>query len=79
MRHALGAVLSVLHDGMPRYIETVSYADKVLFMPICDGEIKKNNLLGVVDIVYVKPVINNQPFATPNGLNLATIFEIPAL
>ncbi len=56
MRHALGAVLSVLHGGMPRYVETVSYADKVLFMPIRDGEIKRNDLLGVVDVVYVKPV-----------------------
>ncbi len=56
MRHALGAVIDVLHGGIPRYVETVSYADRVIFLPICDGEVKKNDLLGVVDLVYVKPV-----------------------
>jgi len=56
MRHALGAVVEVLHDGMPKYVETVSYVDKVLFLPICNGKIKKNDLLGVVDVVYVKPI-----------------------
>ncbi|MCD6493434.1 MAG: DUF22 domain-containing protein [Archaeoglobaceae archaeon] len=56
MRHALGAVIELLHSGEPKYVEKVRYADQVLFLPIFDGEIKKGELLGVVNIFYIKPV-----------------------
>jgi len=54
MRHALGAVLDVLHAGKPKYVETVSYADRVLFLPIHNGIVEKGDLLGVVNVIYVK-------------------------
>lgn len=41
MRHALGAVLEILHAGEPRYVEKVRWADQVIFLPICDGVVKK--------------------------------------
>ena len=55
MRHALGAVVELLHAGKPEYVEKVRYADQVLFLPIHDGEIKKGELLGVVNVIYIKP------------------------
>lgn len=60
MRHALGAVVEILHTGEPTYVEKVRYADHVLFLPIHDGEIRKGELLGVVNVIYIKPVKKNQ-------------------
>ena len=54
MRHALGAVLEILHAGEPRYVEKVRWADQVIFLPICDGVVKKGDLLGVVNVIYIK-------------------------
>ncbi|RLI80506.1 hypothetical protein DRP05_00615 [Archaeoglobales archaeon] len=56
MRHALGAVVEILHVGEPKYVEKVRYAGSVLFLPIHDGVIKKGELLGVVNVIYIKPV-----------------------
>lgn len=60
MRHALGAVVEILHAGEPKYVEKVRYADRVLFLPIYDGEVKKGELLGVVNVFYIKPVIKSK-------------------
>lgn len=51
MRHALGAVLEI-----SRYVEKVRWADQVIFLPICDGVVKKGDLLGVVNVIYIKTV-----------------------
>ena len=60
MRHAYGSVIDVFHVGKPKYVENVRYVDYAVFLPICDGEIKKGELLGVINIIYVKPIAKSK-------------------
>ncbi len=51
MRHAYGSIIDVLHAGKPKYVEKVRYVDYAVFLPICDGEIRRGELLGVIKII----------------------------
>jgi hypothetical protein len=54
MRHALGVVVDVFSPGKVRRVEESKKISQVIFLPIRDGEIGENELLGVLNINYVK-------------------------
>ena len=54
MRHALGCVLDVFQPGEPKKVEERKKITGVLFLPIKGGIIKKGQLVGVINVRYVK-------------------------
>ncbi len=52
MRHALGVVLGIHKAGSPKHVESTRVADEVIFFPIKDGEVKKGDLLSVINVIY---------------------------
>jgi hypothetical protein len=65
MRHALGIVQDVVECGIPGKVEDEKCIDRVLFIPVEDGEIKKDDLVGVLKVFYIKTGILTRLF----GLN----------
>lgn len=53
MRHAFGTVIDLYYDKPPKRVEDGIKIDKVVFLPIHDGEIKRNELLGVVNLYSI--------------------------
>jgi len=53
--HALGSVMDIRHDGLA-LVESERCISKVNFIALCDGVVKKGDILGVVTIF---PVIIN--------------------
>ena len=53
MRHAYGTVLDVYHSGKPKKIEESKSISKAIFMPVFSGEIKKGDIIGVLNIYYI--------------------------
>ncbi|MBO8180893.1 MAG: DUF22 domain-containing protein [Archaeoglobus sp.] len=65
MRHALGVVQDVVESGLPGKVEDAKCINRVLFIPVEDGEIKKDDLVGVLKVFYIKTGILTRLF----GLN----------
>ncbi|MEM0215210.1 MAG: DUF22 domain-containing protein [Archaeoglobaceae archaeon] len=53
MRHALGTVVDLI-EAKPAKVESPKMIRKVLFMPVFDGEIRKGQLIGVVNVYNVE-------------------------
>ncbi len=53
MRHALGTIIDLV-ESKPAKVENPKTIRKVLFMPVFDGEIKKGQLVGVVNVYNVE-------------------------
>ncbi len=60
MRHALGTVKSVVECGIPSKVEEDKCISRVLFIPIDDGEIKKNDLVGVLKVFFIRTGLLNR-------------------
>lgn len=54
MRHALGTVLDVVECGIPHRVEEEKCVNKVLFLPVEDGVIEKNDIVGVLKVFFIK-------------------------
>ena len=54
MRHALGTVIDVVECGIPGRVEEEKCISKVLFIPVEDGESKKDDLIGVLKVFYIR-------------------------
>ena len=54
MRHALGIVVDVFQPGEPKRVEDEKVIRSAVFLPIKDGTIKKGQLIGVINVRYVK-------------------------
>ncbi len=54
MRHALGIVQDVVECGIPGRVEDEKCINRVLFIPVEDGEIKKDDLVGVLKVFYIR-------------------------
>jgi len=54
MRHALGSVVDVFQPGEPKKVEDEKIIKSVLFLPIKDGIIKRGQLVGVINVRYVR-------------------------
>uniref|UniRef100_A0A7C3M9X7 DUF22 domain-containing protein n=1 Tax=Archaeoglobus fulgidus TaxID=2234 RepID=A0A7C3M9X7_ARCFL len=54
MRHALGIVKDVVECGIPGRVEDAKCINRVLFIPVEDGEIKKDDLVGVLKVFYIR-------------------------
>ncbi|WP_456468677.1 DUF22 domain-containing protein [Archaeoglobus sp.] len=65
MRHALGVVQDVVECGIPERVEDEKCINKVLFIPVESGEVKKDDLIGVLKVFYIRAGILNRIF----GLN----------
>jgi hypothetical protein len=53
MRHAMGTIIDLI-ESKPAKVEAPKTIRKVLFMPVFDGEIKKGQLVGVVNVYNVE-------------------------
>lgn len=53
MRHAFGTIIDLI-EAKPARVERPKTIRKVLFMPLFDGEIKKGQLIGVVNVYNVE-------------------------
>ncbi len=54
MRNATGTLLGVYQPGIPPEIGEEKYISHALFMPVIDTEIKKGDLLGVINVYKVE-------------------------
>lgn len=54
-RHALGYVESVGSPGKAKKIEEDREIKEVYFRPVSDGEIKTDDLLAVLNVLYARP------------------------
>ena len=54
MRHALGVVIDVFQPGEPKKVEEEKTITSAIFLPIESGTIKKGQLIGVINVRYVK-------------------------
>ncbi|MEM4279103.1 MAG: DUF22 domain-containing protein [Archaeoglobaceae archaeon] len=52
-RNAMGNVVDVISPGRPRKVEERRFVSEVIFVSVVDGEIKKGDLLGVLNVYYV--------------------------
>lgn len=52
-RNALGNVVDVISPGRPKKIEERRFVNEAIFVPVKDGEIKRGDLLGVLNVYYV--------------------------
>ncbi|MET1124099.1 MAG: DUF22 domain-containing protein [Archaeoglobaceae archaeon] len=74
MRHALGTVLDVVQLGKPSKVEEEKRIQQAVFLAVEDGEIKRGDLLGVINVYFVgveklEPVIKEK---NPEKVNLVT-------
>lgn len=53
MRHAYGIVVDIVQLGKPKKVEEEKIITHAVFMPILDGEIKKGDLIGVLNVYYI--------------------------
>lgn len=53
MRNAMGNVVDVISPGRPKKVEERRFVNEAVFVPVADGEIKKGDLLGVLNVYYV--------------------------
>ena len=53
MRHAYGVVVDVMQPGRPGRVEDEKVISHAVFMPVMDGEIKKGDLIGVLNVYYI--------------------------
>lgn len=57
MRHAYGSFLSVyMHTPPKKFEDEDRIVDKIVFLPVLDGEVRKGELLGVLNIQRVSKV-----------------------
>jgi hypothetical protein len=54
MRHALGILLDIYSPEGLKKVEESKKITQAIFLPVFDGTIKKGELLGVINIRYVK-------------------------
>ncbi|MBO8182933.1 MAG: DUF22 domain-containing protein [Archaeoglobus sp.] len=54
MRHALGLVLDVFGPDGLKKIEEEKKISQTVFLPISNGTVKKGELIGVINVQYVK-------------------------
>ena len=54
MRHALGTVIDVFQPGEPKKVEEKKTITSVVFMPVEDGNVERGQLIGVINVRYVK-------------------------
>jgi hypothetical protein len=54
MRHAYGAFVDLYSDIPLQKVEEERYANKVIFYPIADGEVKEGEILGIVNLYSVE-------------------------
>ncbi len=54
MRHALGTVIDVVECGVPGRVEDEKCIRHVLFLPVDSGEVKEGDLVGVLNVVFVR-------------------------
>ncbi len=54
MRHALGTVIDVFQPGEPKKVEDEKIITHVVFLPVISGRVEKGELVGVINIRYVK-------------------------
>ncbi|MFN3383642.1 MAG: DUF22 domain-containing protein [Archaeoglobaceae archaeon] len=52
-RNAMGNLVDVISPGRPRKVEERRFINEAIFIPVKDGEIKKGDLLGVLNVYYV--------------------------
>jgi hypothetical protein len=55
MRHACGTLIDFLHHGRQKKVEESRYITHALFMPVFDGEIRKGDILGILNVYYIAP------------------------
>ncbi len=68
MRHPLGTLIDLVYRGGPRRVEEGVVVDRAIFMPVDDGEIKRGDLIGVINNYYIslgkmpsgRPVLGSQ-------------------
>ena len=54
MRHAYGSFLDIYLHGPPKKVEEEGRTiRKIVFLPVLDGEVKKGELLGILNICRV--------------------------
>lgn len=53
MRHALGTVIDVAHNGRPKMVEEKKLITHALFIPAFDGKIEEGDLIGVLNAYYI--------------------------
>jgi len=56
VRNAIGTTLGVYQPGMPPEITDEKFISHALFLPVMDGEIKKGDLLGIINVYRVEPM-----------------------
>ncbi|AGK60424.1 hypothetical protein Asulf_00397 [Archaeoglobus sulfaticallidus PM70-1] len=54
MRHALGVLLDVYVPGKLKKVEESKKITQAIFLPVMSGKIRKGELIGVINIRYVK-------------------------
>lgn len=52
-RNAMGNVVDVISPGRPKKVEERRFVNEAIFVAVTDGEIKKGDLLGVLNVYYV--------------------------
>ncbi len=52
-RHAYGVVVDVMQPGRPGKVEEEKIITHAVFVPVMDGEIKKGDLIGVLNVYYI--------------------------
>ncbi len=53
MRHAMGTVLDIAHFGRPKAVEESKLITHAIFLPAFDGNVKRGDLLGVLNVYYI--------------------------
>lgn len=53
MRHAFGTVIDVYHAGKPKKVEEQKTITHVLFMPVFEGEIRRGDVVGILNVYYI--------------------------
>ncbi len=54
MRYAYGTFIDLVPEGPPKKIEEDRVIDRILFLPIMNGEIRENQLLGVISMYPIE-------------------------
>ncbi len=54
MRHALGIVKDIVECGVPERVEDEKCVNRVLFIPVEDGEVKAGDLVGVLKVFFIR-------------------------
>jgi len=72
MRHAYGVVVDVIQLGKPKKVEEVKTVTHAVFIPVADEEIKKGDLIGVLNVYYIS-LKEGTYFAAPLPTERATL------